>query len=43
MKNYFNATDDFNELNCVNEFYEYINQSKIEDINNFYTLIKIKL
>jgi len=43
MEKYFNATTELNEMNCVNEFYEFINKYKIDDINNFYVIIKIKL
>jgi len=43
MDKYFSATTELNEINCVNEFYEFINQYKIDDINNFFVIVKIKL
>ena len=43
MDKYFSATSELNEINCVSEFYEFINKYKIDDINNFYVIVKIKL
>jgi hypothetical protein len=43
MQKYFNATTELNEMNCVNEFYDFMNKYKIDDINNFFVIMKIKL
>jgi hypothetical protein len=43
MQSYFDSITELNEMNCVNEFYDFINKYKIDDINNFYVIVKIKL
>lgn len=40
---YLDTKEDNNEITCVREFYEFLNNNSIDDINNLYKIIEIKL